>query len=146
MARTHQKLSFLQIYFMGNDHIDKNISCGIYSGIKPELKSQLQNSLHEHNKHIIDFKAAINSVPKDQKEFKVVINDKRKPFVENKGRFNAPQKWPLSSLDKSLKNEISFSVVETVPNETHRTCDALLYPLRLFRGEDGYQINIPKRH
>ncbi|GFX85755.1 ATP-dependent DNA helicase [Trichonephila clavipes] len=31
-------------------------------------------------------------------------------------------------------------------NETHRAYDALKYPLMFFRGEDGYQINIPKRH
>ncbi|GFW01795.1 OTU domain-containing protein [Trichonephila clavipes] len=31
-------------------------------------------------------------------------------------------------------------------NETHRAYDALQYPLMFFRGEDGYQINIPKRH
>ncbi|GFY01911.1 ATP-dependent DNA helicase [Trichonephila clavipes] len=62
----------------------------------------------------MDFKAAIDSVSKDQKEFKVVINAERNPFGEHKGRFTAPQKkkWPLSSLDKSLKNETLFSVVE----------------------------------
>ncbi|GFU59942.1 ATP-dependent DNA helicase [Trichonephila clavipes] len=31
-------------------------------------------------------------------------------------------------------------------NETHRAYDALQYPFMFFRGEDGYQINIPKRH
>ncbi|GFT05678.1 hypothetical protein TNCV_1045351 [Trichonephila clavipes] len=30
-------------------------------------------------------------------------------------------------------------------NEAHRAYDALQYPLMFFRGEDGYQINIPKR-
>ncbi|GFT05679.1 ATP-dependent DNA helicase [Trichonephila clavipes] len=91
MARANQKPSFLQIYFMGDDHREKDIRWGIYPGIKPELMSQLQKSLHEHNKYIMDFKAAIGSVPKDQKEFKVVINAERKPFREHKGRFTAPQ-------------------------------------------------------
>ncbi|GFQ78932.1 ATP-dependent DNA helicase [Trichonephila clavata] len=91
MAGDHQKPSFLQIYFMGDDHREKDIRCGIYPGIKPELISQLQKSLHEHNKYIMDFNAAIDSVPKNQKEFKVVINAERKPFGEHKGRFNAPQ-------------------------------------------------------
>ncbi|GFV57914.1 helitron_like_N domain-containing protein [Trichonephila clavipes] len=31
-------------------------------------------------------------------------------------------------------------------NETHRAYDALQYPLMFFGGEDGCQINIPKRH
>ncbi|GFR06687.1 ATP-dependent DNA helicase [Trichonephila clavata] len=91
MAGDHQKLSFLQIYFMGDDPREKYIRCGIYPGIKPELISQLQKSLHEHNKYIMDFKAAIDSVPKDRKEFKVVINAERKPFGEHRERFNTPQ-------------------------------------------------------
>ncbi|GFW91287.1 ATP-dependent DNA helicase [Trichonephila clavipes] len=114
MARAHQKPSFLQIYFMGDDHREKDIRCGIYPGIKPELISQLQKSLHELNKYIMDFKAAIDSVPKDQKEFKVVINAERKPFGEHKGRFTAPQTKEVASSDKSFKNDISFSVVEAV--------------------------------
>ena len=28
-------------------------------------------------------------------------------------------------------------------NETHRSYDALQYPLMLWKGQDGYQINIP---
>ncbi|GFR24835.1 ATP-dependent DNA helicase [Trichonephila clavata] len=63
-----------------HDHREKDIRCGIYPGIKSELISPLQKSLHEHNKYIMDFKAAIDSVTKDQKEFEVVINAERKPF------------------------------------------------------------------
>ncbi|GFU68992.1 uncharacterized protein TNCV_3398791 [Trichonephila clavipes] len=110
MAGAHH--SFLQIYFIGDDHREKDIRGGLYLGIKSELISQLQKSLHEHNKYIMGFKAAIDSVPKDQKEFKVVINAERKPFGEHKGRFTAPQTKVVASLDKSLKNDTSFSVVE----------------------------------
>ncbi|GFV78840.1 uncharacterized protein TNCV_4079401 [Trichonephila clavipes] len=39
MARANQKPSFLQIYFMGDDHREKDIRCGIYPEIKPELMS-----------------------------------------------------------------------------------------------------------
>ncbi|GFX85754.1 ATP-dependent DNA helicase [Trichonephila clavipes] len=46
-----------------HDHREKDIRCGIYPGIKPELISQLPKSLHEHNKYIMDLKAAIDSVP-----------------------------------------------------------------------------------
>ncbi|GFQ94652.1 ATP-dependent DNA helicase [Trichonephila clavata] len=86
MTRVLQKPSFLQIYFMGAEHHKKDIRCGIYPRIKPELIKQLQKSMHEHNKYIMGFKAAIDSVPKDQKEFKVVINaERRKPFGDLKG-------------------------------------------------------------
>ncbi|GFX89244.1 OTU domain-containing protein [Trichonephila clavipes] len=152
MARANQKPSFLQIYFMGDDHREKDIRCGIFPGIKPELISQLQKSLHEHNKYIMDFKAAIDSVPKDQKEFKVAINAERKPFGEHKGRFTAPQTKEVAVVivgQEFEKRDIVLSCRSGTLmriNETHRAYDALHYPLMFFRGEDGYQINIPKRH
>ncbi|GFU67565.1 ATP-dependent DNA helicase [Trichonephila clavipes] len=152
MAGAHQKPSFLQIYFIGDDHREKDIRCGIYPGIKPELISQLQKSLHEHNKYIMDFKAAINSVPKDQKEFKVVINAERKPFGEHKGRFTAPQTKEVAVVivgQEFEKRDIVFSCRSGTLmriNETHRVYDALQYLLMFFCGKDGYQINIPKRH
>ncbi|GFR05385.1 ATP-dependent DNA helicase [Trichonephila clavata] len=116
MAGDHQKPSFFQVNFMGDDHREKDIRCGIYPGIKPELISQLQKSLHEHNKYIMDFKVAIDSVPKDQKEFKVVINAERKPFGEHQGRFNAPQTKEVAVVivGQEFENEISFLIVETV--------------------------------
>ncbi|GFQ98607.1 ATP-dependent DNA helicase [Trichonephila clavata] len=134
------------------DHREKDIRCGIYPGIKPELISQLQKSLHEHNKYIMDFKAAIDSVPKDQKEFKVVINAERKPFGEHKGHFNAPQTKEVAVVivgQEFEKRDIVLNCRDGTLmriNETHRAYDALQYPLMFFRGEDGYQINIPKRH
>ncbi|GFQ65993.1 uncharacterized protein TNCT_108461 [Trichonephila clavata] len=39
IAGDHQKPLFLQIYFMGDDHCEKDIRCSIYPEIKPELIS-----------------------------------------------------------------------------------------------------------
>ncbi|GFW65346.1 OTU domain-containing protein [Trichonephila clavipes] len=100
----------------------------------------------------MDFKAAINSVPKDQKEFKVVIYAERKPFGEHKGRFTAPQTKEVAVVivgQEFEKRDIVLSCRSGTLmriNETHRAYDALQYPLMFFREEDGYQINIPKRH
>ncbi|GFV64343.1 ATP-dependent DNA helicase [Trichonephila clavipes] len=99
----------------------------------------------------MDFKAAIDSVPKDQKEFKVVINAERKPFGEHKGRFTAPQTKEVAVVIVGQEFEKRDTVLSCRSgtlmriNETHRAYDALQYPL-MFCGEDGYQINIPKRH
>ncbi|GFV04817.1 OTU domain-containing protein [Trichonephila clavipes] len=100
----------------------------------------------------MDFKAAIDSVPKDQKEFKVVINAERKPFEEHKGRFTASQTKEVAVVifgQEFEKRDIVLSCRSRTLmriNETHRAYDALQYPLMFFRGEDGYQINKPKRH
>ncbi|GFW53892.1 uncharacterized protein TNCV_2446831 [Trichonephila clavipes] len=112
MAGAHQKPSFLQIYFMGDNHYEKDICCGIYPGIKPELISQLQKSLHDHNKFVMDFKAAIDSVPKDQKDFKVFINAERKSVGEHKGRFTAPETKEVAVVivgQEFLKRDIVLS-------------------------------------
>ncbi|GFU82915.1 ATP-dependent DNA helicase [Trichonephila clavipes] len=96
--------------------------------------------------------AAIDSLPKDQKEFKVVINAERKPFGEHKGRFTVPQTKEVTVVivgQEFEKRDIVLSCRSGTLmriNETHRTYDALQYPLMFFRGEDGYQINAPKSH
>ncbi|XP_074108441.1 uncharacterized protein LOC141533449 [Cotesia typhae] len=151
MAEPHQHPSFLQLYFLGDDKRESEIRCGITPGIKPELVSQLQKSFHKNNKYILDFKAAIDSVPKDQKEFKVVINADRKPRGQHKGRFNVPQTNEVAVVIVGQAFEKRDIILYSIDNklirisETHRAYDALQYPLMFFRGEDGYYINIPKR-
>ncbi|GFS59151.1 uncharacterized protein TNCV_70251 [Trichonephila clavipes] len=49
MARAHQKPSFLQTLWEIITVKEASARCGIYHGMKPELISQLQKSLHEHN-------------------------------------------------------------------------------------------------
>lgn len=66
MSEPNQKPSFLQIYFVGDECHERDIRCGIYPGVYPELVHQLQKLLHQHNKCLQDFKAAIDSIPKDQ--------------------------------------------------------------------------------
>ena len=143
--------SFLQIYFVGDDESERNIRCGIYSGVNRELVDQLQKLLHENNKYILGFKAAIDSVPKGQKDYKVIINANRKPFGEHQGRFNAPTCKEVAVLIVGQEFEKRDIVLHSRNNrvvrisETHRAYDALQYPLMFCRGEDGYQIDIPQR-
>ncbi|XP_044591373.1 uncharacterized protein LOC123269604 [Cotesia glomerata] len=151
MASSDQQSSFLQIYFVGDDDSERDIRCGIYPGINSNLTHQLQMMLHDHNKYILDFKVAIDSVPKGQKEFKVVINADRKPSGEHKGRFNAPQAREVAVLIVGQDFEKRDIVLQSRSNqvvrisETHRAYDALQYPLMFCYGEGGYHINIPKR-
>lgn len=151
IAEPQEQPSFLQIYFVGDDENEKNIRCGIYSGIKPELVSQLQKLLHEHNKYIMDFKAAFDFVPKSLKDFQVVINADRKPSGEHLGCFNAPTTREVAVLIAGQEFEKRDIVLHSRDkrlvriSETHRAYDALQYPLMFCRGEDGYYINIPQR-
>lgn len=150
MAGPNQQPSFLQIYFVGDDNRERQIRCGIFTGIKPELIRQLQNLLHEYNNYIKDFKAAFDSVPKNQKEFQVVINADRTPSGEHKGRFNtltAKREAVLMVGQDFEKRDIVLKCRDNKLmriSETYRVYDDLQYPLMFCLREDGYHINIPK--
>ena len=91
--------------------------------------------LHKHNKYIQDFKAAVDSIPKNQKDFKVIINADRKPTGKQKGRFNAPQAKEVTILIAGQSFEKRDIVLQSRENklmrisELLRSYDALQYPL-----------------
>ncbi|XP_053598610.1 uncharacterized protein LOC128668835 [Microplitis demolitor] len=151
MVENNQQPSFLQIYFVGDDNREREIRCGICPGIKPELIHQLQNLLHEHHQYIKDFKVAIESVPKNQKEFQVIINADKKPSGEHRGRFNAQMAKEVAVIIVGQNFEKRDIILNSRDDklkrisEIHRAYDTLQYPLMFCREEDGYHINIPKR-
>ncbi|XP_074115105.1 uncharacterized protein LOC141537825 [Cotesia typhae] len=151
MVEPDQNPVFLQIYFVGDDDRERDIRCGLFSRLNLQLTHQLQMLLHKHNKYILDIQAAIDSVPKNQKEFKIVINADRKPFEGHKGRFNAPQANEVAVLIVGQDFERRDIVIHSRSkqliriSETHRAYDTLQYPLMFCHGEDAYHINIPKR-
>ncbi|XP_053597507.1 uncharacterized protein LOC106694146 [Microplitis demolitor] len=151
MVENNQQPSFLQIYFVGDDNREREIRCGICPSIKPELIHQLQNLLHEHHQYIKDFKVAIESVPKNQKEFQVIINADKKPPGEHRGRFNAQMAKEVAVIIAGQNFEKKDIILNSRDDklkrisEIHRAYDTLQYPLMFCRGEDGYHINIPKR-
>ncbi|CAH2092049.1 unnamed protein product [Euphydryas editha] len=44
MADLQQKPSFLQIYFVGVDNIERDHRYGIFTGVKPDFITNLENS------------------------------------------------------------------------------------------------------
>ncbi|XP_046681373.1 uncharacterized protein LOC124368141 [Homalodisca vitripennis] len=94
--------------------------------------------------------SAIENVLEGQ-EFKVVIRADRKPSGEHKGRFNTPATSEVAmvivSQEFNKRDIILYSRNTQLVriSETHRSYDALQYPLVFCRGEDGYSINIPQR-
>lgn len=106
----------------------------------------MQALFHEHNELITVFKTALDQMPSD--DHKIVIRADRRPVGEHERRFNAP-----------LNNEVAVVIVgdefqsrdivlrrrnNTLQRvyETHRSYDALQYPILFCRGEDGYSINL----
>lgn len=146
-----QQPSFLQIYFVGDDNHERDIRCGYFQNIKPALVGQLQKILHENNKYIKDFKAAVESVPKELQDFQVVINADKKPSNAHRGRYNTPTTNEVAILIVGQVFEKQDIVLHCRDNklmrisELHRAYDSLQYPLMFCHGEDGYCINIPQR-
>lgn len=141
--------SFLQIYFLGDDEKETNTRCNNFPNVKPWLVAKLQKVLHNHNSYINDFKTALESVPEGQ-EFKVVIHADRKPVDGHRGQFNAPTTSEVALVivgQEFAKRDIILhsrdSKLQRI-SETHRSYDALQYPLMFCRGEDGYSIAIPQ--
>ncbi|GFS35842.1 uncharacterized protein NPIL_49071 [Nephila pilipes] len=72
---------FLQMYFIGDDKDELDARCGISTGIKRCIVSQLQELLHERNYLVRLFKTAIDMMPSDT--HKIVIQADRTPAGEH---------------------------------------------------------------
>ena len=79
---------FLQMYFIGDSNDELNARCGISTGIKRSIVSQLQELFHEKNNLVRLFKTAIDMMPSDT--HKIVIHADKTPAGEHVRRFNAP--------------------------------------------------------
>jgi len=86
-------------------------------------------------------------IPSDN--HKIVIGADKRPAGEHERRFNAPTLNEVSIMVAS-ENLVSRDIVvqqhdgDNLPRicETHRSYDALQYPLILFQGENGYRFLI----
>lgn len=93
-----------------------------------------------YNKYIKEFKTAVESVPKNQKEFHVVINTDKNPSGAYRGQFNSPTRNKVALVimvqvfqrrDVMLHSRNSKLVCI---REVHCAYDTLQYPLITWRG------------
>ena len=96
--------------------------------------------LHEHN----EFKTALDQIPSD--DHQIVIHADKTPSGEHARRFNAPTTSDVAIIivgENFLTRDIVLqrrnSGLKRV-SETHRSYDALQYPLLFRQGEDGYNF------
>lgn len=137
---------FLQIYFMGDQRLEVDQRCAHISGLDRKIIVKVQQLLHKHNQLVNLFKTALERMISD--EYKVVIRADKRPVGEHERRFNAPQVNEIAVV--IVDNEYSQRdiIIQRRSDrlqriaETHRSYDALQYPLIFLRGEDGYHFNI----
>ncbi|UYV78243.1 hypothetical protein LAZ67_16000653 [Cordylochernes scorpioides] len=141
--------NFLQIYFMGNTDDQVNQRCKFNSSTNQEIVSILQNLLDQHNELVRLFKTAIERMPTD--DYVVVIRADKTPAGQHERRFNAPTIDEVAILivgeefnSRDIVIHRRDDNVQRV-SETHRSYDALQYPILFWQGEDGYHFNIKMR-
>lgn len=137
---------FMQIYFMGNneDEIDKRNS--ISNGTRREIIVILQKLFHIRNHLVRLFKTSLDRMPTD--DYQIIIRADKTPSGEHKRRFNAPMLNEVAIVmvgaGEGDRRDIVINRRDETLNriaETHRSYDALQYPIIFWQGEDGYNFN-----
>ena len=143
---TGEEHKFLQIYFMGTVEEEVNQRMKFNVEADRDIVRQLQDFLHEHNILVRTFKMALQHMP--ETDYVVRIRADKTPNGEHERRFNAPTSNEVAVVivgEEFHRRDIILhrqSGGLSRVAETHRSYDALQYPLLLWQGEDGYHFNI----
>jgi hypothetical protein len=146
LPSSNEQHKFLQIYFMGDALQEAKQRCSNLPGVRREIVMDLQQMLHQCNNYVHVFKSALQRMPTDA--YKVVIRADKKPAGEHAGRFNEPVTNEVAVVIMGNEFDRRDIVLEKTNNrlqrisETHRSYDALQYPLLFPEGEDGYHFLI----
>ncbi|CAB3232186.1 unnamed protein product [Arctia plantaginis] len=137
---------FLQIYFMGNSAREVDQRCAHNNSVKRSIVEQLQTFFHQHNELVALFTTALDRMPSD--DHKIVIRADKAPAGQHAGRFNAPtiDEVAIVVVGENLENRDIVlhrrnDQLQRV-SETHRSYDALQYPILFWQGEDGYNFSM----
>ncbi|XP_063922978.1 uncharacterized protein LOC135137287 [Zophobas morio] len=150
IAISKEDPQFLQIYFM--DNVDKEIDrrCAFSIATDRKIIAELRALFHEHNCLVRDFKSALENVRAD--DFKLIIRADKTPSNEHERRFNAPIAPEVAAVivgTEITRRDIVISRRNQTKQgiaETHRSYDALQYPILFPRGEDGYHLELYQTH
>lgn len=144
----NEEPKFLQVYFMGDSLEQATHRCSYIPGLQIDIVMPLQEMLHTNNALIQCFKTSLDAMPQDSNEYRVVIRADKRPAGEHARRFNAPVANEVAVLLVGQQHEKRDIVLHLRDNslkhiaETHRSYDALQYPLISWQGQDGYHFGI----
>ncbi|XP_039970149.1 uncharacterized protein LOC120782058 [Bactrocera tryoni] len=137
----------LQIYFIGDENRELDQRSAITLNTRREIICGLQRFFHQHKALVQLFKIALDRMPSDHHD--IVIRADRTPFGEHERRFSAPTIDEVAIVirgDQFQSRDIILhrrnDQLQRV-SELHRSYDALQYPILHWKGDDGYNINIP---
>ncbi|UYV62539.1 hypothetical protein LAZ67_2000982 [Cordylochernes scorpioides] len=99
---------FLQLYFIDNYESQVTARCNITANLNRDLVRSLQDLLHAHNHYIQSFKAALETLPQNHADYRVIIHSDKLPPEEHERRYNAPMTNEvalLMMLQKAFKDD-----------------------------------------
>ena len=137
---------FLQIYFMGNSDAELDTRCVHNPTLKRTIVQELQMFLHQNNYLVKMFEIALDRMPSNNHN--IVIKADKTPVGEHTRRFNSPTIDEVAIVIVGEDLQSRDIILHRWNNdlkrvsETHRSYDALQYPLIFWQGEDGYHFNI----
>lgn len=131
---------FLQIYFMGDSASQVNQRCAHNNSVKRSIVEQIQTFFHRHNELVALFTTALDRMPSDN--HKIVIKADKTLAGQHARRFNAPtiDEVAIVVVGENLENR--DIVLHRRSNQlqrvskTHRSYDAIQYPILFWQGED----------
>lgn len=129
---------------MGEEETEQR--CSISPGTKREIISHLQKLFHEQNYLVNLFKSALEQMPSD--DYQIVIRADKTPYGQHDRRFNAPTINDIAIVMLGLEFERRDIILHRRHaglqrvNETHRSYDALQYPILFWQRDDGYNFSI----
>ncbi|XP_026476448.1 uncharacterized protein LOC113382110 [Ctenocephalides felis] len=124
---------FLQIYFMGDDERQTNMRCEFnHIQLMKErditLSSRLEND-----------------------DYAIIIRADKVPVGEHAGAYNVPTVNEVAVViagdlceGRDIRIQRRDNTMQII-QDSHRSYDALQYPLIFWKGEDGYHLNIKQR-
>lgn len=144
---------FLQIYFISDEGQQVERRCEIFNMREKEraIVREIQQMLHEVNVYVRTFKMNLDHMNNDQ--FNILIRADKRPAGAHARQYNAPTTDEIAVIipnynantgaqrrDILLRRRCDGPLQKI--SETHRSYDALQYPLMFPRGEDGYHLQI----
>lgn len=144
---------YLQIYFMGSEDDRVDTRCthnNINSPPGRRIVGILEPFFQEHNHLIRLFKTLMPRLANDNHV--IIIRPDKVPAGQHERRFNAPTIDDVAVImvgDQFERRDIRIQRRDDqILNieDSHRSYDALQYPLIFWEGEDGYYIGMKQRN
>ena len=141
----NEEPKFMQVYFVANRTEQAQKRCRNVPETREDIVLQLQDMLHHENSYVQSFKSAMEKI---SPELKLLILADKTPRGEHERRFIAPTSSEVAVIMVGEQHGARDIVLEersgTIRRiaDTHRSYDALQYPLLFWQGEDGYHFDL----